>query len=191
MNLDISCIYKITSPSGRIYIGQTHNYRKRINHYRRLLCKKQYMLYNSFKKYGFENHVFEILKECSTSELNNYERYYQELFDCVKSGLNLCLVRDNDRSGSMNDSTKKKLSLANSGINNGMYGKKTPESVKILQREKLSGSKNYLSKLVLNTETGIYYDCLTEAARSANILKGTLWHSIIKNKKKNTKFIYA
>lgn len=188
---DISCIYKITSPSGRIYIGQTYNLRKRLNHYKRLLCKKQPKLYNSFKKYGYENHKIEIAIECNVEDLNFYERYYQIHYDCINNGLNVTLVRDNNNSGKMSNETKEKLSIANSGVNNGMYGKKITEKVKSIQREKLSGENNYLSKLVLNTQTGIYYSCLTEAAHSCNMIKGTLWASIVKNKVNKTNFIYA
>lgn len=59
-------IYKITSLSDRIYIGQSTNINKRLNSYKSSLCnsKKQTRLYNSFKKYGVKNHSFEILEVC-------------------------------------------------------------------------------------------------------------------------------
>jgi predicted acyltransferase (DUF342 family) len=47
-------IYKIISPSGKIYIGQTSNWIKRVKKYSRVDCKGQVKLYNSLKKYGFE-----------------------------------------------------------------------------------------------------------------------------------------
>jgi predicted GIY-YIG superfamily endonuclease len=34
-------IYKITSPSGRIYIGKTTNLKERLKHYKYLKCKTQ------------------------------------------------------------------------------------------------------------------------------------------------------
>jgi len=52
-------IYKITSPSGKIYIGKTVNYIQRMSFYRHLRCHKQKLIYNSLCKYGFENHVVE------------------------------------------------------------------------------------------------------------------------------------
>lgn len=55
-------IYKITSPSGKIYIGQSTNIEKRISRYKTLSCKKQVKLYNSLKKYGWDLHLFEIIE---------------------------------------------------------------------------------------------------------------------------------
>ena len=57
------CIYKLTSPSNKVYIGQTINYSKRISSYRKLLCKFQHKIYNAIKKYGFDNFVVDILYE--------------------------------------------------------------------------------------------------------------------------------
>lgn len=37
-------IYKIKSPSNRIYIGQSWDIDKRLNYYKRLLCKSQIKL---------------------------------------------------------------------------------------------------------------------------------------------------
>lgn len=90
------------------------------------------------------------------------------------------------------EQTKLKISLKNSGKNNGMYGKKMTESAKIKQRQKLIGDNNYLAKPILNTQTGIYYATLQEAADTCNIQRATLsWHLCGKSKKNKTDFIYA
>lgn len=82
-------IYKITNPKNRIYIGQSLNIYRRFQSYSYLSCKGQIRLYNSFKKYGVDNHKFEVITECDKSELNSLERYYQELYNTLKSsGLN-------------------------------------------------------------------------------------------------------
>jgi predicted GIY-YIG superfamily endonuclease len=54
-------IYKITSPSGKIYIGITKDINRRFKSYEKLRCKNQIFLYNSILKYGWENHIKEIL----------------------------------------------------------------------------------------------------------------------------------
>lgn len=60
-------IYRITSPTERVYIGQSKNVKSRIRSYKS--CDPdQKMIYNSIKKYGYENHVFEILIEGLTKE---------------------------------------------------------------------------------------------------------------------------
>lgn len=108
-------IYKITSPSNKIYIGQALNIYKRWEYsYKKLFCKSQPKLYNSFLKYGVENHTFEIVKECEPKELNYYERHYQEYFETIgENGLNCILQKCDGKAGEYSDHTKKKMS--NSG----------------------------------------------------------------------------
>jgi len=48
-------IYKITSPSKKIYIGQTFYLSERKCNYKSLNCKKQKIIYNSLLKYGWGN----------------------------------------------------------------------------------------------------------------------------------------
>jgi len=86
-------IYKIVSPSNRIYIGQSMNIDKRFLSYKKNLCPQQTRLHASFLKYGFEAHLFEKLEECSESELNNRERYWQDFYNVLsKTGLNCRLT---------------------------------------------------------------------------------------------------
>ena len=90
-------IYKIISPSGRIYIGQTLNIERRRKSYYSDNCSKcQPKLFNSIKKYGFKNHLFEIIEECNQELLNERERHWQEYYDVIKTGLN-CILTDTDR----------------------------------------------------------------------------------------------
>lgn len=109
-------IYKITSPKNRIYIGQSVDIEKRFLSYKRLDCKGQTRLYASFKKYGLENHKFEIIVECDKNELNEFERYYQELY-CVIStkGLNCQYVKTKLKKYVHSEETKKKISESNKG----------------------------------------------------------------------------
>lgn len=73
-------IYKITSPSGKVYIGQSWDIKKRWYAYKSDSGKGQRHLYNSLKKYGSRNHFYEILtelpKDVTQDILNNYEAYY-------------------------------------------------------------------------------------------------------------------
>jgi len=64
-------IYKITSPNGKTYIGQTNNYKKRLSCYNRLeFSGIGPKLYNSLIKHKPENRIFEIIEECSSELLN-------------------------------------------------------------------------------------------------------------------------
>ena len=107
-------IYKITSPSGRVYIGQAVNIEKRWRYYNKVLCKGQTRLYNSFVKYGVDKHIFEVLEECLEESLNIRERYWQEYYNTVESGLNLKLTKTKDKSGRLSKETKKKIGESNS-----------------------------------------------------------------------------
>ena len=104
-------IYKITSPSGKIYIGQSVNIALRWNQYK--LLHKTIMgpkLYNSLKKYGCDNHTFEIIEECNAEQLDEREIYWGQHYNVLtEAGLNLKL---GERNGYYSDETKQKMSKA-------------------------------------------------------------------------------
>lgn len=111
-------IYKITSPSGKIYIGQSRCIRSRWISYKSIeSIKNQTKLYRSFKKYGFNKHKFEIIHYCLIDELNNLERYYQEFYDCIsQNGLN-CLLTESDSSPRVvSKETREKISKTLTGV---------------------------------------------------------------------------
>ena len=85
-------IYKITNPKGKIYIGQSINIERRFKEYKKLYCSQSRKLYYSLKKYGVENHLFEIIEECDIILLNEREEYYILLFKSHINGLNIKLA---------------------------------------------------------------------------------------------------
>lgn len=108
-------IYKITSPSNKVYIGQSVNINKRWRQHRNYISDNS-RLYNSFDKYGVENHKFEVIEECSVEKLNERERYWQEYYDVIgKNGLNLKLTKTKDKSGHLNNDVKLKISKSKIG----------------------------------------------------------------------------
>ncbi len=85
-------IYKMINPNGKIYIGQSINVERREAEYKGLRCKGQIKLYNSLRKYGFENHIHEIIEECSIEQLDEREVYWGLLYDVLsENGLNCML----------------------------------------------------------------------------------------------------
>ena len=111
-------IYKITNPNNRIYIGQSWNIESRLYSYKNGRCKNQRKLLNSIKKYGWENHKFEVIHELPVdidqNILNEYEIIYYNFYkDCEVGFLNL---RDPGGSkGKLSEETKKILSDINKG----------------------------------------------------------------------------
>lgn len=127
----------ITSPSNRIYVGSTRNIKTRWQMYFNLNCKTQYKLYNSLKKYGPENHKFEVIMECPLEEMFKYETLIGWGFDVLEpKNLNLSLPKLGDVWTCMSDVTIHKLSLLNKGEKNKFYGKKHSE----ISKQKMSKS---------------------------------------------------
>lgn len=113
-------IYKLTSPSGKCYIGQSNNIESRIHHYRINRCKSQTRIYNALLKYGFDNFQIEYLKilnnyiskEKMQEFLNRYEIYYINKYDSINNGYN---IRGGGSNGRMSEESKIKISIKNTG----------------------------------------------------------------------------
>lgn len=138
-------IYKLTSPSGKVYIGQTkqqpelrwkngHGY------------SKSSAIYNSINKYGWDN----IKKEILFSNLNKISA------DCIEmdliyyyKSLGISLNISNGGEGNFgykhSKYTKYKMSIVKQGkycgMNNPNYGKKHSTEAKLKMREKALGRK--------------------------------------------------
>lgn len=103
-------IYKITSPSGKIYIGQSRDILGRFQAYKNKNCKTQIKLHNSFTCYGVENHVFEIIEECIFEDLCKRERHYQDKYDVLGPlGMNLIKTRTDELPRVISEETREKL----------------------------------------------------------------------------------
>lgn len=90
---NICGIYKITNiRTKQIYIGQAKNIKERWREH----CKcglgidtpANNKLYESMKKDNLINFTFELLEECDSSELNEKEKFYIELYKSYDYGLN-------------------------------------------------------------------------------------------------------
>lgn len=199
-------IYKITSPSNKVYIGQSVNIERRKREYSNVGCKGQILLYNSINKYGWLSHKFEVVCECEDNELNDKERYYQDLFSCVgKKGLNLRLTKSSDRSGFISNETKEKISKK-------LFGNKIPKEV----RDKMSknNSKFWLNKnlskehkenlslakkgktsnacrVLIDISNGVFYTSVREASNIYGIKETTLIMQLSGVNKHKTNLRYA
>ena len=109
-------IYQIISPTGKFYIGQSSNIEKRKSYYRLLRCKGQTLLYSSLKKYGFNNHEFNIIElEEDSDLLDEKERFYFDYFTNLGHNmLNLMIPGKKGNRGFSNES-KRKISLSKLG----------------------------------------------------------------------------
>lgn len=115
-------IYKITSPSGKIYIGKTCRLNDRITNYRNCSgIKRQHLIYNSINKYGWDNHIFEIIDQAPIELLCELEKQH------IK---NLNSFHKDNPNG---------MNLTGGG--DGVFGRKdTPQTIK-KRVDKIRGSK--------------------------------------------------
>ena len=184
-------IYKITSPTGRVYIGQAKNIKSRWSSYKTMhhSIVGQIKLYRSFVKHGVENHTFEIIEECSIEQLNKRERFWQDYYDVLNRGLNCVLVATDELLRVYSDENKIRLIKAFSGKNNPMFGKIYTDKEKQNLKDKLSGALSPVSKLVLDTQTGIFYYTIKEASEAYNIKYYTLVAYLIGSRTNKTNLI--
>lgn len=131
-------IYKITAPTGKIYIGQSRNVSFRWRQYDKdkIRKKNNRKVDNSILKYGYESHQFELLhqlpKDVEQSVLNEYEQLYIDLYRACK--VELMNLRDAGYHGLYSEESKIRM-------RNAQLGKKSsPEAIE-KRRAKIIGKK--------------------------------------------------
>ena len=183
-------IYKITSPSKKIYVGQSIDIERRFKEYKKFQCNQSLKLYNSLKKHGYENHIFEILEECSKPQLNEKEENYILSFNSHIDGLNIKLASKPAWTGKKRPEHSEFLKKNGSGLS---YIR-TQEHKDNL-KEKLSGkklskelcekiSKNKIgkkTKKIICIETQQIFNSIKECSENLNISKGCIC-SFVKGK---------
>jgi len=198
-------IYKITSPSNRVYIGQSTSITTRFKYYKKLTCKGQVRLYESLKKHGVEKHIFEVIEECDIEFLNERERHWQELYNVIsEKGLNCRLTKSSDRSGKLSDETKLKLSISAKNISKEVREKRSKnrkgrkhsqETLKKMSDFQKSRKDNdYLKtincKKVINTLSNKIYKSLKEACDAEGYKYGYTSKKLSGKQKNNTLLKY-
>ena len=111
-------IYKLTSPSNKVYIGQSLNIKNRLSKYKNDWCFAQPAIHNAIQKYGWDNFKIDVLwsSEDNTNAkfiLNELEQDFIALYNCISpNGYNL---RNGGDSKGVADETRLKLSIASTG----------------------------------------------------------------------------
>lgn len=133
-------IYKITSPSGKIYIGKSKNIKRRISEYKRNNHISQPKIYNSILKYGWSSHNFEIIHLCDESELNNLERFYIKKYNTFNTVHGLNLTEGGDYTKMSNETKDKMKTIRNE--RKFWLGKKHTEDSRLKMSRSKMGNKN-------------------------------------------------
>lgn len=153
-------IYKITNNiNNKVYIGQTTNsLNERIREYRNeyKYNPNSRPIIRAMNKYGFNNFNFEIIdKTDSKLELDELERKYIKEYNSLitQNGYNVEL--GGSGKGKHSKETRRKISEAQIGKLNHMFGK--------------TGKLNKTSKKILELTSGKTYDSACEAARELKL----------------------
>lgn len=166
------------------------------------------ILINSFKKYGFDEHTFEIIEECEDSILTEREVFWIKEFNSFyannPNGMNMTIGGEGHTGFNPNDKNRKKILLDNlySKGQNPFKGKKHTEENKkkiaelMSERNKKMGIKIPLwgaekGWAAVMRETVAYgddgnkigeYKSLTEASKCLNVTLSNVKDSVLKNR---------
>ena len=143
-------IYKVTSPTGKVYIGQTIltlNERKK-HHFLTARKKKNYKFMNALRKYG-EQLKWEILISVHVEKLDETEKRFIREYDSYSDGYNSTLGGQGARNPGKpcSEETKKKLSRVCSGK------KRTPESKERYRQMRLGRTHSNETKKKMSEST--------------------------------------
>ena len=202
-NFNFSCIYKLTSPSGKIYIGQTQCLYKRFQDYRK--PKANEYLMKAILKYGLENITVEILeKDAPLDKLDEREQFYLDTLQPFgDNGYNICQEASTTRGRKRPSEELKGISeyrKTRVGELNSFYGKTHTEEVKQKIRESQLGrklSEQHIEKIkektircvkqvdIVTKEVIAEYESIKEAENKTGIKSSNI--SKVANKIKNIK----
>jgi group I intron endonuclease len=137
-------IYKITSPTGKLYVGKTYDLRKRINCHKCAAKKgSNIILHNSIAKYGWEKHRLEVIEEVEDDQLDEREMFWIAELNtyCYHNpmGMNMTLGGDGQRSTWMHKTELRQwFSDRFKGEGNPFHGKTHNEETRKLLSKKTS-----------------------------------------------------
>lgn len=175
----IVSIYKITSPSGRVYIGQSWDTKSRwaAHGYKNVTPK----LCASFNKYGKQAHKFEIIHELPNdidqNVLDVYEQLYIDLYRVC--GINLLNIREAGSRGRHSEQTKSLIGAQSKGRAGYWTGKTLPDEVRDKIRQANIGKaipKEVIEKAKTTRKKNAIYAKWTEERKKA-------WSKMLKGRK--------
>jgi group I intron endonuclease len=183
-------IYKIISPTNKIYIGQSTNIEKRFEGYKKLYCKTQTKLYNSLKKYGWESHKTEILEECTENDLLERETYWKNYYKVLQIPSLCCRI--DGKGGKNSKKTNILISKGNTGVsrNKGIpkseeHKKKLSEAVnnRIYTSERLENMKKSMigknTKKIICINSNIIFNSIREASKLLNMNERSISNNLL------------
>lgn len=173
-------IYKWTSPSGKYYIGQAVNLKRRYNdfvNFKRTYTSKGSAIDNAREKYNSKDlWSYEILQECTREQLDELETKYINELDSANSRLGYNSTKGGDGTKGVAWGSEKQIQALKNrrtyvGKENPNYGKHHSEEAKKRISEAAKGRKpkNLPTKpviqLTLDNKEIKTWDSITDAAK--------------------------
>ena len=166
-------IYKYTSPSNKIYIGQTCRNldRRAANGIGYIHCTH---FYSAILKYGLENFKREILKENLTlDEANYWEEYYINYYDSSnrEKGYNIRLGGNNSKCSEESKEKIREYMIHNNPMKNPEVVEKVKKKTtgKHMSEESNKRKSESHKKKIKCVELDIIYDSRNEAAKAIGV----------------------
>lgn len=156
-------IYKVESPNGEIYLGQSRHVIKRWGSLKRTTCPRPELLVKSILRYGQSVHIFSVAHELpddiSQNILDLYEQIYIKQYkDC---GVSLLNIQNGGYRSRHVDSTKEKLKLRK-------CSDETKRKISIAHKGKVLSTEHRL-KLSVSHKGFVASTEQLEKARQANL----------------------
>ena len=140
-------IYKIQSPIGKVYIGRTGDFERRMNEHKHCAYTKKLSntIYKAIRKHGWDNMTKEVICEIESEKAQKIEEELILAHNSVRKGYNDTYIgAGGDTWKDRRDTTEymewiQKMKELTKGDKNGMYGKKHSKSAIQKQKEKAKG----------------------------------------------------
>ncbi len=114
------CIYKITFPNKKYYIGQTYNFNKRVREHLNDMHRYNYKIYKAMRKYNITNENFSIIEDNinNINDANKQEQYWINYYDSFNNGYNSTLGGDSSISKSILGESHPRAKITNEELYN-------------------------------------------------------------------------
>jgi group I intron endonuclease len=191
-------IYKLNwAESGYFYIGQSIDINHRFARHKEGLirnCHKNQKVQNVYNKYGMPS--FEIIELCKYDELNEKEQMYIDEFFNQKECCNLNPNAISTKGYKYSKETIERVKLLRKdsykkGAEHYSFGKKASIESRKKMSEAQKGEKSHNARIVLDTQTGVFYYCLKELTDLYNLSHRNMARYLSGTRKNKTKYIYV
>lgn len=175
-NKQYGVIYKITNLiNNKVYIGQTkQKFDKRIYQHKYSMKKHRTYLAKAFRKYGFENFLFEILEKCQKDILDQKEEYYIAVYNSSDENFGYNLIFYKNKKAYYNKHLKQKFKKINNSRKKRLIQKQVGKrslGKKLSKNKKYVGVNKYgnVWSCQFGSHKVLYFDKEEDAAKMYDI----------------------